>query len=311
MTLIILLIVLVTERVALQSPQWYVPTYLVTYLKLALSRLSGKANDGLSLLLFVAAPALVLAVLLYLLDSSIINFFVSLLVLAVCIGNNKTRHYYRQYLNAASRHDEESKAILQAKMAMTVSSRQEVEPQHETAVEPESDLHERQVEQAQEQQQALPTMSEILIWDNFKYYAAPIFYFVLFGAPGVVFYATLLYLVEMLKLDSHEGLTLALSNQTKTLEKWLEWGFWLPSRLVSLGFMFVGHFSNGLEMWLRHAANFSIASKTMLCKVAKAAESEEHEDALKEAKQIVKLAKRNMVLFLVVVALLTLYGQII
>ena len=78
---------------------------------------------------------------------------------------------------------------------------------------------------------------QILIWNNFKYYAAPIFYYVIFGVPGVVFFVTLLYLVESQQLNRQIENLDYLKGAQKTLETWLEWAFWLPSRLVAVGFM--------------------------------------------------------------------------
>ncbi len=91
----------------------------------------------------------------------------------------------------------------------------------------------------------------------------------------------------------------------------MEWSYWLPSRLVSLGFMVVGNFTNGLETWLKYAVNFSKSSKEMLCQVAMASEKNTDFSEGNNAEHMVRLTKRNMGLFLVVVALLTLYGQVI
>ena len=92
---------------------------------------------------------------------------------------------------------------------------------------------------------------------------------------------------------------------------WLEWLFWVPSRFVSLGFMIVGHFSNGLETWLKYAVDYSKSARQMLCRVALKSEQYTEQLERNNAEHMVKLTKRNMVLFLVVVALLTLYGQIV
>jgi len=297
MTLIILLIVLVVERVALQSAVWQIPYYLRSYCAFGLPKLKKSGNSSWAVFIFVAAPAVVLATILWSLDSALLNFLIGLFVVATCIGNPQARLLYRQYLNAKGREDEEAQFILQTKLAKSCEGYDE---------QVESEAHEEQIEQAKASFEHQETVGETLLWINFRYYAAPIFYFVIFGVPGIVFYSCLLYLCEHSK--EHKIFS---STQQKTLFTWLEWMFWLPSRFVSLGFMIVGHFSNGLETWLKYAADFSKPAREMLCQVALKSEQYNEELNRNNAQHMVKLTKRNMVLFLVVVALLTLYGQIV
>lgn len=226
-----------------------------------------------------------------------IDFLVGLAIVAVCVGNPNARLWYRQYLNALGREDEEAQSIIQCKLTDSCE---------DLVLEKTEGDHEEQVEQAKESNNGRETLGETLIWINFRYYAAPIFYFVLFGIPGIVFYSTLLYLCEQSKKQQ-----LIPPSQQKTMFTWLEWMFWVPSRFVSLGFMVVGHFSNGLETWLKYAADFSKSGRQMLCKVALKSEQYGDELVRNNAQHMVKLTKRNMVLFLVMVALLTLYGQIV
>lgn len=297
MTLIILLIVLVVERVALQSDKWQASYYTSKYSNLALSHFNKAKASTWTTLLLVATPAIFIGVLLSLLDSNLIDFLVGLIVVAICVGNPNARLWYRQYLNALGREDEEAQSIIQCKLTDSCE---------DLVVEKSEGDHEEQVEQAKELNNGRETLGETLIWINFRYYAAPIFYFVLLGVPGIVFYATLLYLCEQSRKQS-----IMSAKQQTTMFTWLEWMFLVPSRFVSLGFMIVGHFSNGLETWLKYAANFSKSGREMLCKVALKSEQYGDELVRNNAQHMVKLTKRNMVLFLVVVALLTLYGQIV
>jgi len=309
MTLIILLIVLVTERVALQGPQWRVERYLIWYVKNCSKSVLRKADDTLGLFIFVGIPALVFGLVMAFFDSDIIDFLLGLVVLAVCVGNSVVRAYYRQYLNAHNRKDEEAQEILKAKLAMADNGETDFLDADVTTEEGSigGPLKKERVAEESKQVESL-NFGQILIWNNFKYYAAPIFYYVIFGVPGVVFFVTLMYLVESLQLNRQIENLSYLKGVQKTLETWLEWTFWLPSRLVAVGFMFVGHFSHGLEAWLKMAADTKVSSQQMICEVAMAAEAGHHEY---NAKHMVSLAKRNMGFFLVIVALLTLYGQIV
>lgn len=297
MTLIILLIVLVVERVALQSDKWQAPHYIKMYSNFAVSKLNKTKSSTAATLILVAVPAVVFAVILSLLDSNLLDFIIGLVVVAICVGNPNARLWYRQYLNALGREDEEAQSIIQCKLTDSCE---------DLVLEKSNGDHEEQVEQAKQLNNDRETLGETLIWINFRYYAAPIFYFVLFGVPGIVFYTTVLYLCEQSKKDLEFE-----ASQQQTMFKWLEWLFWVPSRFVSLGFMVVGHFSNGLETWLKYAANFSKSGREMLCKVALKSEQYGEEFTRNNAQHMVKLTKRNMVLFLVMVALLTLYGQIV
>lgn len=291
MTLITLLIVLLAERVALQSEQWQSEYYLKNYFSSIKKQLS-ETHSVWSVLFITGLPALAVILCMYLFDSKLIEFIASIFILAICVGNSESRKLYRQYLNAVDRGDSEAKELLHQQLQ-----------QHDLQViEPHDEISGDETESEQPQaQQNTETLGETLIWINFKYYAAPIFYFVFLGLPGIIFYTTVLKYVEMKSGGS-------VNSHART---WLEWMYWLPARLVSLGYMLVGHFSNGLETWLKYAANFSKSSKEMLCKVALESERASFSPNEDNAKHMVKLTKRNMVVFLVVVALLTLYGQIV
>jgi len=305
MTLIVLLLVLVTERVGLHASHWQVQTYLNYYISIVLPKFSQVKASKISLLLFIAAPAVILYLILHLFDSGLISFIVSLLILAICIGNPQSRALYRQYLNAVSRDDKEAQAILHSKLAQTPTILENIGADTEDDTDADNSTDDEVIENKPE------TLGETLIWINFRYYAVPIFYFVLLGIAGVVLYSTLLYLVEFKGIDKSEELENCEAHNQKELALWLEWSYWLPSRLVSLGFMVVGNFTNGLETWLKYAVNFSKSSKEMLCQVALASEKYTNFENGHNAEHMVKLTKRNMGLFLVVVALLTLYGRVI
>lgn len=319
MTLIVLLIVLITERVALQTSFWQVSKYLNRYIEFALPHFQSAKPGTISLLILVAAPAAALAIILFFLNSGFIYFLVSLFVLAVCIGNAEARTLYRQYLNALGREDKEAQFLLHGKLAelcqdqlRTEQAKADGSDNADNSEELENDVAEVEAETTASRESDYlgpdenESIGETLIWINFVYYATPIFYFVLLGTPFVLFYATLLYLTQHEKTKSTEA-----NIDAEQLYKWLGWMFWLPSRLVSLGFMIVGHFSNGLETWLKYAANFSKSSREMLCKVATKSDHLDEKRLDNNAQHMVKLTKRNMILFIVFVALLTLYGQIV
>lgn len=297
MTLIILLLVLVMERVALQSARWQVSHYLTGYCRWSVAKMEAQASSVWPVFVIAVLPAVAIGLFVSWLDSLLLEFVFSLLVIALCIGEPNVRRLYRQYLNAKSRGDEQAQAILHDQLANSC--------QGFTSADTAQD-HDQQVQQAQALNQQTESIGETLIWINFRYYAAPIFYFVVLGLPGIVFYTCTMYLAQHSKAQGMFS-----QSQQQALFTWLEWLYWLPSRLVSLGFMIVGHFSNGLETWLHYAADFSKPAREMLCQVALKSEQYGEQPTKENAEHMVKLTKRNMVLFLVVVALLTLYGQLV
>jgi AmpE protein len=292
MTLIILLMVLMVERVGLQSSTWQISSYIDSYVNRHAHRV--KSKDSLSLFVFVAAPAVIIGIIIYLLDSRLIEFLVGLFVLAVSIGYYPTRSLYRQYLNAQQRGDTEAAEIIHFKLQGEPANTDDL-----VSLEMDAEGEKPTTELNQ------PTIGETLIWINLQYYAAPIFYYVLFGIPGVLFYSTVLFLV-----NRGVNETLKEKEQETSLIAWHEWLMWMPSRFVSLGYMFVGHFGNGLDAWLRQAGNLANSSFKVVTQVALAAEGIAADKQSNNAEPMVRLAKRNMVLFIVVVALLTLFGGI-
>lgn len=300
MTLIILLMVLLVERVGLQSSTWQITTYVSKYSKWFAPKVQDQ--EPLSLFIFTVAPAVSIGVFLVLLDSRFIEFLLGLFILAVSVGYYPVRALYRQYLNAKQRGDEEAAAIIHFKLRGEPNEEEQVE----TFIQKATDDVSRANENIPDEEKQSPTIGETLIWLNLQYYAAPIFYYVIFGIPGVIFYSTILCLV-----NNGTPELLADKGYKLTLAKWREWLLWLPARFVSLGYMFVGHFGNGLDAWLKLAGNLSNSSFQVVTQVALAAEGIKRVENVNNAEPMVRLAKRNMVLFIVVVALLTLYGKVV
>ena len=80
--------------------------------------------------------------------------------------------------------------------------------------------------------------------------------------------------------------------------------------LFGLGFALVGYFSRASNALLAYFMDFSTDNEQVLTEVAMAAEPLEQEqiNTLDESSAMVQLAKRNMLFFLAVVAVLTLSG---
>mgnify|MGYP000607391251 CR=1 FL=1 len=166
MSLISLLIALAAERY-LSSSAWQFSMYYSRYSAFFKRYLAiGAPNKSMVVnSLFVLIPVVGCYFLLGLIDNSLIHLIISTVVLIVCFGCVNTRDIYKQYLMAAFR--------------------------GETTT---CDMHHQQLLQDKN----LPDMGfgQMLIWLNYRYFIAIMIFFVIFGAPGALFYRLMAKLNE-------------------------------------------------------------------------------------------------------------------
>ena len=168
MTLISMLIALIIERLAVRSNAWQLTTYLRPFLQLsAKAPLLGLSRHPYGVILWWLLPAITLQLLLIAVNFWLFDLIASTVVLLVCMGSWHYRKSYKQYLNAAGRQDNEAAYLTMQQMA----SDQGINNQ---------DI----------------THGQQLVWLNFKYYAAVLFWYTLLGAFGAVAYACLRQLAE-------------------------------------------------------------------------------------------------------------------
>jgi AmpE protein len=301
MSLISLLIALAAERY-LSSPFWQFKTYYQRYLTFvnSFSLLEKSWQNTAGTLLFILAPVLVVYGVLTLIDDSLLHLIFSTVILIVCFGSFATRESYKNYLMSAFRGEQTT-----------------------------CQLHHEQLLQDKN----LPKMGfgQALIWLNYRYYIAIMLFFIVFGAAGVVFYRLLVTLVEKQKdavnnqsssaeLDAEKA---KLSEQQHILtvvdeqvycvcQQLLFWLDWLPVRITSFGYMLVGHFSKALPVWLESFFEVNKPLQSVLGDVAQKSEDMmiDDQDCTAEPCLLVRLAKRNVLLLLAVVSILTLSGLI-
>lgn len=211
--------------------------------------------------LLLIAPALLLAVLLWLANGGLGSMLVSILVLTLVTGCRPERQALRDYFLAAQREDSEAMAAA-AKV-----------------------LHYSDAEGM--------SLGRQVIWLNFRYYFAVAFWFILFGAPGALAY----------------GLLRSQSERFATLLAWVDW---LPIRIAGFGYLLVGHFSRAMPVWLKVLGHAPQQSELQLSDIAVAAEDANinENDPTSELELLVNLARRTMILLLVVVAIATLLGWV-
>ncbi|MDP5036007.1 MAG: regulatory signaling modulator protein AmpE [Alishewanella sp.] len=307
MTLISMLLALIIERLAVRSDAWQARPYCQAYLKLtAGSGLSKLAEHSLGRYLWLLLPGLVIALILHFVDSRLISLIVNTLVLLVAIGCWHYRQLYKQFLNAQERGDDEA-----AYLAM-----QQIREDSASKVDDSNGL--------------------LLVWLNFRYYAAVVFWFLVLGAFGAVTYALLRHVQEQPQLKDErddqvetvdaldESETAATDNYSSfnankaeatpkdAVHYLLFWADWFPARLFGLGFALVGHFSRASNALLGYFLDFTADNQQVITDVAKAAEPivDVPQEVSDDTGSMVQLAKRNMLFFLAFTAILTLSGWI-
>jgi len=312
MSLLSLLIALAAEKL-LSSSIWRFDYYYQQYVNFfqTNSILSQLKNSNFSYTLFLLLPVAVVYGILTLVDDGLLHLIISTLILIIGFGCFTTRNSYKQYLHAAFRGE------------LTTT-----------------ELHHQQLLQDKN----LPSMGfgQALIWLNYRYYIAIMLFFITFGAVGVVFYRLLTTLVEQknsCSLDSNiteqenasqaeltestdsDSSTEDLSEQysapsissgCKNYHDILFYLDWLPVRIASLGYMFVGHFSKALPVWLESLFDAKKPTHEILIDVAQKSEDimVNEDDCTAEPCLLVRLAKRNALLVLAVISVLTLVGII-
>jgi AmpE protein len=153
-------------------------------------------------------------------------------------------------------------------------------------------------EQISENERIPASFGQELVWQNYRHYAAVIIFFVVLGAPGALFYVLA------------RAVQIQLGCENPAASKLIHILDWLPVRIISLGFLLVGHFSRALPVWLGHFLTPHIAAKKLLIDVSRAAEEVEPDElnCTEEPCTLVKLAKRNILFLMAVISGLTLGG---
>jgi AmpE protein len=298
MSLLSLLIALAAER-SLSAQAWHFNFYYQYYLDFFSRNFTAKQGTAASAA-FILLPVAITYLLLDVIDNGVLQLLVSTLILIVCFGCSTTRNSYKSYLHSAFRGEETT-----------------------------TEMHHQQLLTDKN----LPQMGfgQALIWLNYRYYIAIMLFFTVFGAAGALFYRLLTTVIEHKKAKCIEAATKEEhasaekddseaqheSNVTPDFSKGCQnhhdvlfWLDWLPVRIASFGYMFVGHFSRALPIWLESIFDNKKPTHQVLIDVAQKSEDImlNEEDCTAEPCLLVRLAKRNVLLVFAVISILTLAG---
>ncbi|XPF93904.1 beta-lactamase regulator AmpE [Colwellia sp. RE-S-Sl-9] len=276
MSLISLLIALLSERY-LSNKWWQFNTYYKRYSKLALNETGADSKDKspIALLLFLLVPTVLCYIALDQLNNDFLYLIASTAILIICFGCLDTRSIYKRYLVAAFRGETTTCDLIHKELL---------------------------------QNKQLPEMGfgQALVWLNYRYFIAIMLFFVIFGAPGALFYRLLTSINERCVTvnDEQEEPNVCVSNQLLFIIDWL------PVRIIALGYMLVGHFSKAIPIWLGNLFDLKMPSYEVLVSVAQKSEDfmVDSQDCTAEPCTLVRLAKRTLLLCLAFISILILTG---
>ena len=279
MTLISVILALIADRLGGRSKIWQTSTYASWYAQTALPLLNvlKALPKPLALVLWLAVPALAVQWLVSLSDFALWQLASNSAVVLVCFGCAHLRRDYKGYLNALTRGDHEAATLYALQLG----------------------------QKRTEDQKGGETFAETLAWINFRFYCAVIFWFVLLGAFGALFYA-----LTRAMTDESDSADSALHAYHVALKRISHWAEWPAARVASFGYLVIGNFSKGTQVWVRYLLNFKASNRRLVAQTALAAEQIEieHYGCAIEAQCMMRLVKRNILFFLALIAILTLFG---
>lgn len=287
MALFSLLIAILIERLKLLPDPWQLDALLTKY-HISLfgdKQISSEFMMGLAIIL----PALSV----YVLSWVVAGLFWGTLSLALwvvlavlCFSHQQQRKLFKQYIQAACRGDVQAcyhyATELDCNECMDAVS--------------ENDLGAK--------------VGQSVAWLNYRYYGAVALYIILLGPIGAVLYCTVRFYAET---SMRKSLDLPLVDSLLMLLDWL------PSRIFAFGYLLSGHFSTAFSVWSRNALSINTSARCIVTETAIAAETMPDNRASGEANApicvqstiaLLGLSKRNFILMVTVLSLLTIFGVV-
>ncbi|HEY2453612.1 MAG TPA: beta-lactamase regulator AmpE [Scandinavium sp.] len=284
MTLFTTLLVLIAERLFKLGEHWQLDHRLEV-----LFRRIKNYSFSVTLLMAIAAMAIV-----YLIQRALFGllFNVPLLVVWIlvgllCIGAGKVRLHYHAYLKAASRDDAHARDAMASELTL---------------------IH--GVPPGCDEREFLRELQNALLWINYRFYLAPLFWFVVggpFGPATLMGYAFLRAWQSWLARYQTPR-----DRQQSGVDAILHVLDWVPVRLVGVVYALIGHGEKALPAWFaslgdRHSSQYQVLTQLAQFSLAR----EPHVDKVATPKAAVSMAKKASYAVVVIMALLTIYGTLV
>ncbi|MDX7991678.1 beta-lactamase regulator AmpE [Xenorhabdus sp. Reich] len=289
MTLFILLLILAWERVFKMGDHWQLERYLAPFF-VRVKSYSLWGSLGITFLVALLTWKLIDI-------SSAVAFGIPAILLSIiigllCIGAGELRHDYRGYLQAVRHDDPEQQNSYLARLTMIQGMLSD------------SALSETTKEER------LREIQNALIWINFRYYLAPIFWMIVLGKFGPAI------LVGYGCLRAYQGWlaqhATAVQRAQSGVDGILHWLDWLPARLAGIAYALLGHGEKALPAWIASLSDFRTSQYRVVSQLAQFALSKEpHLNLVETPVAAVTLAKKATFTIVIIVALLTIYGTLV
>ncbi|NWA60281.1 beta-lactamase regulator AmpE [Pantoea sp. B9002] len=210
-----------------------------------------------------------------------------ILVGLLCIGAGSVRLHYHSYLKAASHDDEAAHQAMAAELTL---------------------IHGVPVECSE--REFLRELQNALIWINFRFYLAPLFWFVVGGPYGPVLLVGYAFLRAWQSwLAKHQS---PLARSQSGVDRLLHILDWIPVRLAGVAYALLGHGERALPAWFAALGDLHRPQYQVLTSLAQFSLARDpHMDKVETPRVAVALAKRISLVLVVVVALLTIYGTLV
>ena len=284
MTLFSLLLVLGWERLFKMGEHWQLDHRLAP-----LFRRCRHFSLWRTLLMTLAAMLVVLVVILSLrgLFFGVAQLLFWILMGLLCIGAGSMRLHYHAYLKAASHGDANACSAMAEELTL---------------------IHGMPV--ACNQQETLKELQNALLWINYRFYLAPLFWFVVGGAYGPVLLTGYAFLRAWQSwLAKHQT---PLERARSGIDRILHWVDWLPVRLAGVAYALLGHGERALPAWFAALGDLHRPQYQVLTHLAQySLARDERHDSVETPRIAVALAKKVSLVIVVVVALLTIYGTLV
>jgi Membrane protein required for beta-lactamase induction len=284
MTLFTTLLVLIAERLFKLGEHWQLDHRLEV-----LFRRVKSYSFTVTLLMAAIAMAIV-----YVLEKVLygILFNVPLLLMWIllgllCIGAGKVRLHYHAYLKAASRNDAHARDAMASELTLI------------HGIPPDCD-----------EREYLRELQNALLWINYRFYLAPLFWFVVGGPLGPVTLMGYAFLRAWQSwLARYQTPRLRQESGVDAILHVLDW---IPVRLVGVVYALIGHGEKALPAWFaslgdRHSSQYQVLTQLAQFSLAR----EPHVDKVETPKAAVSMAKKASYVVVVIMALLTIYGTLV
>ncbi|AUV45214.1 beta-lactamase regulator AmpE [Citrobacter freundii complex sp. CFNIH9] len=284
MTLFTTLLVLIVERLFKLGEHWQLDHRIEAFFR-RIKHFSMMRTVGMTLIAMGVTFLLLRALHGLLFNVPLLVAWI--LIGLLCIGAGKARLHYHAYLNAAARDDAHARDAMASELTLI------------HGVPPDCD-----------EREFLRELQNALLWNNFRFYLAPLFWLIVGGPWGpvtLVGYAFLRAWQSWLARyqTPHQRLQSGIDAILHVLD-------WIPVRLAGVVYALLGHGEKALPAWLASLADLHTSQYQVLTRLAQFALAREpHTDKVETPKAAVSLAKKTSFVVVVVIAVLTIYGALV